>query len=129
MDGRKQIQFRDRKRSGGPPRSEHLSSLSMRDHFARLMKWLRAKGMTELRAVTAESREVRDEAFRRWRDASALIAGIHGRLQCTPVSVTHAEEETLMIPDSSFNPLAQIRRDADKARSSLICDMPNTEVA
>jgi hypothetical protein len=66
-----------------------------------------------LEATSAPNRSERMEGFRKWKDASALIASIHGKLT---VNVKGSVDHTLqspgmvLIPEAALAGFAQLRR-------------------
>jgi phage terminase small subunit len=65
-----------------------------------------------LEATTAQNRTERLEAFRKWKDASALIASIHGKLT---VNVSGKIDHTInanmvYVPAEALDGLARMRR-------------------
>jgi hypothetical protein len=65
-----------------------------------------------LEATTASNRDERLEAFKKWKDASTLIASIHGKLQVKVDStVTHlAGPGMVLIPENALAGFAELRR-------------------
>jgi hypothetical protein len=63
-------------------------------------------------AQEAPSPERRKEAFTQWRESSALIASIHGKLQLKiSADVHHSGEISLTVPETALPVLAQMRRE------------------
>ena len=72
-------------------------------------------------AQEAQTPERRREAFRQWREASTLIASIHGKLQLKisgDVSVTHSGEVGFVLPPEALPALAKMRREAHEAANN-----------
>jgi hypothetical protein len=65
-----------------------------------------------LEATTSANRANRLEAFRKWKDASTLIASIHGKLQLkVDTTVTHlAGPGMVLIPEAALAGFAEMRR-------------------
>lgn len=63
-------------------------------------------------AVGADTAKARESAMKQWRDASALIASIHGKLAVrVEGTINHQHGVEISIPDSALPALAQMRRD------------------
>jgi len=65
-----------------------------------------------LEATTSDNRAHRLESFRKWKDASTLIASIHGKLQVkVDTTITHlAGPGMVMIPEAALAGFAELRR-------------------
>lgn len=76
------------------------------------------QSMAFLEVKNLNNQELRMDAFRRWKDASTLIASIHGRLQ---VNVKMQGELTLnspgmiVIPEAALAGYAAMRRQVEEA--------------
>lgn len=73
-------------------------------------------------AITAETPERRKLAFAQWKDASALIASIHGKLTLKlDGTLTHKHEiNSVTVPADALPALAQLRRDVVTARNQNV---------
>ena len=78
-------------------------------------------------ATTATSAVGRKTASQQWREASALIASIHGKLS---VNVKHEHSGeigvTIAVPEAALGALANARRDVLVARRDGLLPMPST---
>lgn len=63
-------------------------------------------------SIEAQSPERRKAAFAQWKEASALIAAIHGRLTVNVnAKVNHLHEHVITVPEEALPAMAQMRRE------------------
>lgn len=105
------------------PRVQRLLAQAWLKAGASIHETLRQAAQLQTQAFAelqrSDSATVRRDAFRLWRDASTLIASIHGRLTLNiQGEVFHAGQiNHLVIPPSALSALAQMRRDAVESRA------------
>lgn len=80
-------------------------------------------------AVCADTAKARETAMKQWRDASALIASIHGKLSVRiDGQINHAHlHAAAVIPEAALGVLAQMRRDVQIARRDGDLPAPNSQ--
>lgn len=95
-------------------------------HAARIQ----ARAMHDYEEAT--NREARTAAAREWRDASTLIASIHGRLGIRlegQINHAHLHASAPTVPEAALAALGQIRRDVQIARRDGIISAPGDAIA
>lgn len=80
-------------------------------------------------AQSAETPEKRKAAFAQWRDTTALIASIHGKLSLRIDGTMHHRHDVhglaITVPESALPALAQMRRDVISERIGAIAGGEN----
>lgn len=69
-------------------------------------------------AIKADSPEKRKAAFTQWREASVLIAGIHGKLTVKVEGTIRHEGNVVTVPAEALPALAALRRDVVTSRTA-----------